>query len=123
MKKKNVRLVLLSVLFTALFLVYVPAFPYQKIRVTGREAELVCATAGLFCLPIPVFFASPTGYASATYMLSGYGIAPQRHYSLKITIYATDASTNVTTPITVILRDEYTACLELNIDQPPSCVS
>lgn len=124
MKKKNARLnVLLTLSLTSLILVYVPAFPDQKIRVTGHEAELVCAAAGLFCLPSPVFFASPTGYASATYILFGYGTGPQRQYPLKITVHVTNASTNVTTPINVFLRDENTACSEVNIDQPPNCVS
>jgi hypothetical protein len=73
----------------------------------------------------PCFFASPTGYASITYIVLGYGPGhPKRHYPLDIAVYyVTNASANVTIPINALLRDEYTACLGFNIDQPPSCVS
>jgi hypothetical protein len=53
--------------------------------------------------------------ASAAYILSGYGTGPQRHYPLEITIYFTDVSTNVTTPVNVFLRDDHTACVDTTI--------
>jgi hypothetical protein len=122
-KKFNGATVTLAAFSIALFLTYVPAFPVQNTIVTGRRAELVCAALGRFYLSRPQFIAHNTGYASATYVLLGYGTGPQRHYPLEITVYVTNASTNVTTRINVFLRDEYTACLEFNIDQPRSCVS
>jgi hypothetical protein len=115
-------MVLIAVLSAVLFFVYFPAFPDHDARVTGRPALLVCAALGMPCPSNPEFRASHSGYASATYILLGFGTGPQLHYPLSVTVYFTNATTNVTTARTVILWNDHTACLETNIFQPPRCV-
>ncbi len=70
----------------------------------------------------PHFLAYNIGYASATYLRFRFGTGSTLHYPIELTVYFTNSSANVTTPTNVFLRDEYTACLEFNIDQPPSYV-
>ena len=114
---------LITAISLVLLLVYVPAFPAQYTVVTGHQAWLVCAALAMPCPSNPQFRAYNPGYASATYILFRYGTGPQLHYPIEITVYFTNVSTNVTTPVNVLLRDEYTACVAINIDQPPSCIS
>jgi hypothetical protein len=115
--RRRIAIALIVVSSTVLFLVYVPAFPVQDTIVTGHQAALVCAALAEPCPSRPQFHAHDTGYASATYVLFGYGIGPQLHYPLEITVSFTDSTTNVTTARTVVLWDDHTACVEPSTDQ------
>jgi hypothetical protein len=122
--RRRVAIVVIVVLSTVLFLVYAPAFPVQHTIVTGHQAALVCAVLAEPCPSRPQFLAQDIGYASATYVLFGYGIGPQLHYPLEITVSFIDASTNITTSVNVFLTDDHTACVEPSTDQlyqPPRC--
>jgi hypothetical protein len=91
-----------------LFLVYAPVFPAGHIWITGRQAELVCATFRIPCVQNPSFQSTSGGYASATYLVFRLGTGPEPYYPMTVTLYLNGV------PKYLVLLNSHTACLVVN---------